>query len=85
METKTVKKPTAFRLDEILLDKLKTEAKKANRSLNNYVECILMDSIYNEPNDYTLEAISEARVGKHAGKLDMSNFDTFMKSVNDIA
>jgi hypothetical protein len=84
MEARAIKKPTAFRFDERLIDKLKVEAKKANRSLNNYVECILMDSIYNEPNEDTLEAIAEARAGKYAGKLDMSNFDAFMKSVNKI-
>jgi hypothetical protein len=84
MEARTIKKPTAFRLDESLIDKLKAEAKKANRSLNNYVECILMDSVYNKPNEDTLEAIAEARAGKYAGKLDMKSFDSFMKSVNEI-
>ncbi|MFV0506138.1 MAG: toxin-antitoxin system HicB family antitoxin [Bacteroidales bacterium] len=78
------KKTTAFRLDESLLDKLKAEAKKANRSLNNYVECILMDSVYNEPNEITMAAINEARSGKHAGKFNMSNSDAFMKFVNEI-
>ncbi len=47
METKTVKKQMAFRLNENLVSRLKEEAKKENRSLSNYVECILMDSIYN--------------------------------------
>ncbi|MDR1879478.1 MAG: toxin-antitoxin system HicB family antitoxin [Tannerellaceae bacterium] len=84
MEARAKKRPTAFRLDESLLDKLKAEAKKANRSLNNYVEYILMDSVYNEPNETTLEAIEEARSGKFAGTIDTKNFDTFMKSINDI-
>ena len=35
------KKQTAFRLNEHLLDRLKKEAKKENRSLSNFVECIL--------------------------------------------
>jgi len=84
METRTAKKQTAFRLDENLINRLKEEAKKANRSLSNYVECILMDSVYNEPNEETKAAIKEARSGKSAGIIDMKNFDTFMKSVNKI-
>ena len=63
MEAKTIKKQTAVRLDENLIDKLKTEAKKANRSLSNYVECILMNSVYSEPNETTLEAMKEAESG----------------------
>jgi predicted DNA-binding protein len=84
MEARTIRKPTAFRLNEELVSRLKEKAKKTNRSLNNYVECILMDSVYNEPNEDTLEAIREARAGKHAGTIDMTNFDTFRKSINDI-
>jgi HicB family. len=84
METRVVRQPTAFRLNKELLSRLKEEAKKANRSLNNYVECILMDSIYNEPNEETIEAIKEAQTGKYAGVLDMTNFDSFMKSIDDI-
>ncbi len=81
MEARAIKKPTAFRLDENLIAKLKEEAKKANRSLNNYVECILMERVYAEPNETTLNAIEEAKVGKFAGKVDTSSFDSFVKSI----
>ena len=84
MEAEVIKIPTAFRLNKALVNRLKEEAKKANRSLNNYVECILMDSIYTEPNEETIEAIREAQSGKYAGTIDMTSYDTFMKSVNDI-
>jgi predicted DNA-binding protein len=84
MNARTIKKTTAFRLNENLISRLKEEAKKANRSLNNYVECVLMDSVYIEPNEATLDAIREAQSGKSAGTIDMENFDTFIKSVNDI-
>ena len=67
METGMEKKQTAFRLNANLLERLKEQAKRANRSLSNYVECILMDSVYNEPNETTITAIKEARSGKHAG------------------
>ncbi|MDR1203709.1 MAG: toxin-antitoxin system protein [Tannerellaceae bacterium] len=63
MEVRAIKKQTAFRLSENLVDKLKAEAKKANRSLSNYVECILMESVFNEPNETTLAAMKEAENG----------------------
>lgn len=83
MGAKVIKKQTAFRLNVNLLDKLKEEAKKANRSLSNYVECILMDSVYNEPNETTLEAINEARSGKYAGTVDTSSMEAFIKSCEE--
>lgn len=84
METILTKRQTAFRLSTDLLDKLKIEAKKQNRSLNNFVECVLMDLIYNKPNQETVSAIKEARSGGKAGSLDISNFDSFMNSLNKI-
>lgn len=80
----TAKKQTAFRLDNNLLEMLKAAAKREHRSLNNYVECLLMNFMYNQPNEETKAAIEEARSGKSAGKLDMSNFEAFMKSVDSI-
>jgi predicted DNA-binding protein len=81
MGATAIKKTTAFRLNENLVNRLKEEAKKVNRSLNNYVECILMDSVYNEPNEETIEAIEEARSGKFAGTIDTSSVDAFWKSL----
>ena len=76
-----IKKPTAFRLNQSLINRLKMEAKKENRSLNNYVEWILMNSVCNVPNEDTLEAIREAREGKSAGVIDTSSIEAFWKSV----
>jgi len=84
VEAVKVRKSTAFRLDNALLERLKTEAKRENRSLNSLVEAILMDAMYCVPNAETLEAIEEARSGKYAGVLDASSFDAFMESVNAI-
>lgn len=84
METTIDRKQTAFRLSSDLLDRLRQAARKENRSLNNFVESILMDVVYNEPNKETKAAIEEAKAGKFAGTIDMKNFDTFMKSINDI-
>lgn len=84
METILTKKQTAFRFSTDLLEKLKIEAKNQNRSLNNFVECILMDLIYNKPNQETISAIKEARSGKNAGSLDIGNYDSFINSLNKI-
>ena len=78
------RKQTAFRLRKDLLEKLKIDAAKENRSVNNYVESLLLDAVYREPNEETLEAMKEVMSGKFGGTLDLSNFDSFMKSVNDI-
>lgn len=49
----------AFRLNENLVNKLKEGAKKENRSLSNYVECILMDSVYNNRGVEIVEEVPE--------------------------
>ena len=84
MET-VVKKQTAFRLDEGLVGRLKEEAKKANRSLSNYVECILMDSVYTEPNKTTLEALKEAQKRNYTGRkrVDTSSVEAMIKSCEE--
>lgn len=84
MDVTIDRKQTAFRLSSDLLERLKIAAKRQNRSLNNFVESVLMDVVYNEPNEETKAAIVEAKAGKYAGTIDMSNFDTFMRSINDI-
>lgn len=67
-----------------MLQILQEQAKKANRSLNNFVESTLMDAVYSEPNEETIAAIEEARSGKYAGTIDASSFEAFMKSLNEI-
>ncbi|OKZ31714.1 MAG: toxin-antitoxin system protein [Bacteroidales bacterium 43_8] len=83
MET-VIRKQTSFRLREDLLQVLQEHAKKANRSLNNFVESTLMDAMYSEPNEETVAAINEARSGKYSGTIDTTDFDSFMKSINEI-
>ncbi len=80
MGVRSIKKQTAFRLDEDLIKKLKVAAKKENRSLNNYVECILMDSLYKEPNETTLAAINEAE-NEQLETLDLDNFEKYVASL----
>ncbi|MFS2804841.1 toxin-antitoxin system protein [Phocaeicola vulgatus] len=78
-----IKKLTAFRLDSNLLDMLKSAAKREHRSLNNFVECLLMDAMYTEPNEETKAAIKEARAGKNLKKVDTSSFENFIKSCSE--
>ena len=50
METATIRKQTSFRLSESLIETLRREAAKRNRSLNNFVESILMAFVSESPN-----------------------------------
>lgn len=44
-----------------------------------------METIYNEPNEQTCNAIEKAMSGQSAGTLDMSSsFDAFMESVDKV-
>ncbi len=74
----TTKVQTAFRLDKDLILRLKMKAKRENRSLNNYVETVLMDIAYKDPNDETIAAIEEARSMKPMEKLDVDNLEGFV-------
>lgn len=75
-----IRKQTSFRLREDLLKVLQEEARKANRSLNNFVESTLMEAMYSVPNEETKAAIEEARAGKYAGTIDTSSMEAFIKS-----
>ena len=81
ISTATTKVQTAFRLNKDLIRRLKIKAKKENRSLNNYVETVLMDIAYNDPNDETIAAIEEARSGKPMEKLDVDNLERFVEEL----
>ena len=81
METPVQKKAQSFRLPVELIEKLKKMAKRENRSLNNFVECILLDVAYKEPNEETITAISEAKEGKLEGPLDVSSVEAMYKSM----
>lgn len=53
MATTTIRKPASFRLRADLLEGLKRNAARENRTLNNYVESVLLDIVYHEPNSET--------------------------------
>lgn len=74
------RKQTAFRLRTDLLDRLKVAAKKENRSLNIYVESVLLDAVYREPNEETLAAMKDAKENGNLETLDLDNFEKYVES-----
>ena len=62
------RKNTSFRLRTDLLERLRHNAANANRTLNNYVESVLLDVVYHEPNEVTKAAIEEVMSGRNPGK-----------------
>ena len=60
----TVRVHASFRLKADLMERLRMGAKASNRSLNNFVENVLLDAMYHDPNDTTKAAIAEARSNK---------------------
>lgn len=75
------RKQTAFRLRTDLLDRLKVAAKKENRGLNNFVESVLLDAVYREPNEETLTAMKDAKENGNLETLDLDNFEKYVESL----
>ena len=80
MATTIVRKPASFRLRTDLLERLKKNAVRENRTLNNYVESVLLDIVYDEPNEVTKAAIHEARSGRNRNKV-YSNVDEMFNDI----
>lgn len=76
----STKKQTAFRLNGVLLERLNAKARRENRSLNNYVERVLMSVAYDEPNEITIAAMKDAMTGK-GEELDLARWDEFITSL----
>ncbi len=78
-----LKKNQSFRLPVELIERLKQLAKRQNRSLNNYVETLLLDAAYHEPNATTIAAMKEAESGilRNAPALDMTTIEAMEKSM----
>lgn len=69
MGTTIQRKPTSFRLRGDIIEGLKRNAARENRTLNNYVESVLLEVVYSEPNEVTKAAINEAMSGKNPNKV----------------
>ena len=81
MEAPIARTQTAFRLSNELLRRLKTEARKQNRSLNNFVESVLMDAVYRNPNAKTMAAVKEARENDNLETINLDNLEGFIESL----
>ncbi len=81
MATAITRTQTSFRLSNDLIDKLRVEAKKHNRSLNNLVESVLMAFVTHKPNETTLAAMHEAETSDNLETLDLANFRSFVDSL----
>lgn len=79
--TSITRKQTSFRLNEDLLARLQSEAKRHNRSLNNLVESILMAFVAQRPNKITLAAMREAETSDKLETLDLNDFHSFVDSL----
>lgn len=71
-----------FRLREELIDRLKQLAASDNRSLNNYVETILMDVAYSTPNATTRAAIAEAHSDENLTTVNIDSYELFLRSLD---
>ena len=78
-----IKKNQSFRISVELLEVLKRIAKGQNRSLNNYVETVLLEAAAHEPNRATLTAMREVESGalRNEPSLDLSSIEAMEKSM----
>lgn len=81
MEAAINRKSAMFRLRAELLERLKQLAARDNRSLNNYVETILMDVAYNAPNATTIAAMKEAQDDSNLTTVNKDSYDNFLSSL----
>ncbi len=81
METATRRQRTSIYMKPYLVDALRERASKQHTSLSSYVESVLLDSVYDEPNETTIAAIEESRSGIYAGTIDTSSMEAFKKSM----
>ena len=83
MNVAVEKKPHVFRFPTYLLDRLKELARKDRRSLNNYVECLLIDAVCHEPNDITLKAMREVESGalNNEPDIELSSIEAMERSM----
>ena len=70
-------------LPQFEADYIRKEAKRIGWSLSALAGEYILDGMYKRPNADTLAAIEEARSGVEMEPLDLSSFESFMKSVDE--
>ena len=83
METTIQRKQTSFRLRTDLLDFMKKDAERENRTLNNFLESLLLNYYYNDPNKVTKAAIEEAMSGHNKNKVYTDVDEMFNDILNE--
>jgi hypothetical protein len=83
MGTTIQRKQTSFRLRTDLLDFMKKDAERENRTLNNFLESLLLNYYYNEPNEVTKAAIEEAMSGHNRNKVYTDVDEMFNDILNE--
>ena len=81
METLVERKQTSFRLPLDLINRLRAEAQKEHRNLNNYVESLLTSAVRRIPNETTLAAIREAETSEDLETLDIDHLKEYIASL----
>lgn len=77
MNTANIKKSTSLRIDRDLYDFIENQARKENRSVNNYIETVLSKATdFKKPNKETREAIAElerdkSKLKRYSGAKDL--------------
>jgi len=73
MKSSTLRVPASFRFQASLLDELKAKAKASNRSLNNYVECLLMDilGVSDKENELIITPELQKKLKRHVMNIRM--------------
>ena len=79
MKGRTKYKQTAFRFDEELLALVREKAEAQKRTLNNYIEVLLLKDVGKIPNEETKRAIAEVMSGKELEEI--TDIDSFMDSL----
>ncbi|MBQ7941897.1 MAG: hypothetical protein IJ328_05765 [Muribaculaceae bacterium] len=64
--------------------KLREAADRENLSLNNYVESVLMDAVFSNPNKLTLVAMKETRENRDLETLDVNNLKSVIVSYRSV-
>ena len=79
------KKLTSIRLGKNLYAELQRKAKSENRSVNNYIETTLMESLnFYEPNEETIAAMEEVQeMTKNGTGKSYDNINELMKDLLD--
>ena len=84
MATTVKRRATSFRLPTDLLERLRAEAQRQHRSLNNLVEVFLLESLYREPNATTLAAMAAVTSVAELDELtdeNIDNLEDYIKSL----